>query len=230
MRQSYYQDDAVTIYHGDCREILPELPKVDLVLTDPPYNMKHLNGGGFAAASEFYKGGALDGLCDFSLKDYAHELRRVSEQLVAFHSRDLILEYATACYELYGNYDLHVWHKLNAIPFTNNTWKPDIEYIALGWAAKHHQPVTQNNKGKVFISGIMTENLHPAQKPVPLLNKYILALTPSGETILDPFLGSGTTAVAAKKLGRKCIGIEIEEKYCEIAANRCRQMVMELNV
>ena len=71
---------------------------------------------------------------------------------------------------------------------------------------------------------------HPTQKPNQIIAHLIARYSKPNDLILDPFLGSGTTAYCAKKLNRRCIGIEIEEKYCEIAANRCRQMVMELNV
>ena len=74
------------------------------------------------------------------------------------------------------------------------------------------------------------ERQHPSPKPLSTLRGIIGNFTDLSDVILDPFLGSGTTAVAAKKLNRKCIGIEIEEKYCEIAANRCRQEVMELGL
>ena len=74
------------------------------------------------------------------------------------------------------------------------------------------------------------EPTHPTQKPVELVDKLILGISDEAETILDPFLGSGTTCYCAKKLNRYSIGIEIEEKYCEIAANRCRQSVFELNI
>jgi len=70
---------------------------------------------------------------------------------------------------------------------------------------------------------------HPTQKPLSLM-KWCLTLVPDAEVVLDPYLGSGTVAMACKLLNRHCIGYEIEEKYCEIAANRCRQMVMELEV
>jgi site-specific DNA-methyltransferase (adenine-specific) len=221
----YFQDESCTIYHGDCRDILPQLPKIDLVLTDPPYSIKHTDGGGFAAACFFYREGALEGMTDFVLQDYAAVLA-VSVQLVAFHSRDQILEYGQWIRETFGHYDLHFWAKTNAIPFTHNTWKSDLEYIALGWREKHHQPVSQELKNKAYISGIETGQLHPAQKPIELMSKYISVLTTEGQTILDPFMGSGTTLRAAKDLGRRSIGIEIEEKYCAIAVERLRQAVL----
>ena len=228
----YYRDEQsdIAIFHADCRELLPLIPDkvVDLVLTDPPYSLAHVDGGGFASACTFYREGALEGLTDFHLQEYRLLLRKVSEQIIAFHSRDQIRDYADFCLQDYGHYDLHVWHKVNAIPFTHNTWKSDIEYIALGWAAKNHVPIEQHLKSKVWRSGIETGSYHPAQKPTGLIDKYIRVL--GAQLILDPFLGSGTTAVCAKKLGRKCIGIEIEEKYCEIAAKRLSQSVMRLEV
>jgi len=67
----YYDSDGITIYHGDCRDILPSLPKVDLVLTDPPYSLPHVDGGGFASARAFYRDGGLKGLTEFALQEYA---------------------------------------------------------------------------------------------------------------------------------------------------------------
>ena len=111
--------DAV-LYLADCREVLPTLERVDLLLTDPPYVIKHSDGGGFAAARAFYAGGALDGLCDFDLQEYAPLLRAASDQIVVFGSRDQISDYANWIMLAYGNYDLHFWHKINAIPFTTD--------------------------------------------------------------------------------------------------------------
>lgn len=225
----YYQDDAVTIYNADCRDILPDLPKVDLVLTDPPYSHEHMDGGGFAAAREFYAGGKIKDISNFELSYFVEGLF-AHNSLVAFTSRDLVPDYAMETRRRGWKFDLHIWHKTNAIPFCHNTWKSDIEYIILAWQGKKDMLTgeAQDKYSKVFTSGINTESLHPTQKPVPLMSKYIRILQP--QIILDPFLGSGTTAFAAKKLGRKCIGIEIEEKYCEIAAKRCSQSVMNLNL
>jgi len=84
--------------------------------------------------------------------------------------------------------------------------------------------------GSGNIRNVYYKNNHPTVKPLKLMSYLITLGSREGDTVLDPFLGSGTTALACKMLNKKCIGIEIDEKYCEIAANRCRQMVMELEV
>ena len=222
----YYERNGITIYCGDCRTILPELPQVDLVLTDPPYNFKHVDGGGFASATAFYRDGALYGMTDFHLEEYAEILFNCANSLVVFHSRDSIVEFAAKAQQHQWRYDLHFWHKTNAIPFCHNTWKSDVEYISVMWNGTKSflNGLPQSDYSKVYTSPINTESQHPAQKPLALMAKYIKILQVA--TVLDPFMGSGTTLVAAKKLGRKCIGIEIEEKYCAIAVKRLAQEVM----
>lgn len=222
----YYEQDGITIYHGDCRTVAGSLV-ADLVLTDPPYRHEHVDGGGFAAARRFYAGGALEGLQDFDLSIYSKMLMAAAPMLIAFHSRDLVPDYAMLARECGRSYDLHVWHKTNAIPFTANTWKSDLEYLALIWKAKPGWvQCNQALHSKAWVSSLNTDRQHPAAKPIDLLQKYLLVL--DAQDILDPFMGSGTTLVAAKNLGRRAIGIEIEERYCEIAAERLSQGVLAL--
>ena len=95
----------------------------------------------------------------------------------------------------------------------------DIPFV---YAGSIHHP-------EAILKPLTNEKEHPTQMPLALAERAIIFSSNKGDYILDPFLGSGTTALAAKKLNRHCIGYEIEEKYCEIAANRCRQMVMEFN-
>jgi site-specific DNA-methyltransferase (adenine-specific) len=223
----YYQDDFCTIYHGDCREIVPQLEPVDLVLTDPPYKHAHIDGGGLARQAKFFKERRLEDLSSFDLSEYSALLLQASPFLIAFHSRDLICDYAEVAKNSNRKYDLHFWHKLNAVPFTANTWKSDVEYIALIWQKKcGWAKYDQQEYSKVFTSNLMVNKVHPCEKPIDLLYKYIKIL--KAQSILDPFMGSGTTLRAAKDLGRKAIGIEIEEKYCEIAVERLRQEVLAL--
>ena len=193
MREPYYQDKWVTIYHGDCREILPELPKVDLVLTDPPY---------------------LEG--DFSY--FLPQILSITDNLVVTPG------------------------KLCSFDWIRNT-KPVYEYawesrsLSRGGSACLHisfEPILVYRMPiKPLGSDILRYPIsnqgvnHPWPKPQDLISKLIVHWSKEGELVLDLFLGSGTTCYCAKKLLRKSIGIEIEEKYCEIAAKRCSQMVME---
>jgi site-specific DNA-methyltransferase (adenine-specific) len=209
-----------TLYCGDCLEVLPTLEKVDAVITDPPYKHGSMNGSGFAGECEFYADGKIDFISDFDLNLYKTLLSGVSDQIVAFCSRDLVPEWLDFAKSEFGGFDVHFWHKTNAIPFTHNVWKSDIEYLILGWRKKTHQPVHQSMKSKAYISPICTDDYHPTAKPVNLMAKYVQVLLPPNGVCLDPFMGSGTTGVAAAQLGRRFIGVERERKYFDIACQR----------
>tara|TARA_R100000049_G_C1935994_1_gene79866 strand:+ start:70 stop:654 length:585 start_codon:yes stop_codon:yes gene_type:complete len=191
----YYQDEWVTIYHGDCREILPELPKVDLVLTDPPYPSQHLEYGN--SDIKFLK--VLECL-----------------QLVFWSARDNFpLDYTA----------IHIWDKNCG---TITTYERIFERNGqTNYKLFRDQPPRTRVMAQM-VRDVVTG--HPSQKPQKVVSRLVADYSNVDNLILDPFLGSGTTAYCAKKLNRKCIGIEIEEKYCEIAANRCRQSVMTLNI
>ena len=218
MNEPYYQDEWVTIYHGDCREILPELPKVDLVLTDPPYNapdigVKHRTYGSSVTMSL-----PPDEYTEFCHTWYK-EADRIADGLIFTPGIKNIWLYPPARWVL-------AWSKPGAVCFNAtggwNIWEPILLYGKTGKFV--HDLVTQTplNFGNTL------ESRHPCPKPPTVWDWLIASATVPGGYIIDPFLGSGTTAYCAKKLNRKSIGIEIEEKYCEIAANRCRQMVMDL--
>jgi len=213
----YYQDEWVTIYHGDCREILPELDiKVDLVLTDPPY------GIGEAAGKNHSRGGHAPpkryAIIDWDDKPISQELI----DRVVLSARHSII-FGGNYYALPPSSCWLVWDKVNgASPFADcelawTNFKTAVRKFEWKWLGMLQQAGTPKEVRS-----------HPTQKPAGLFSLILANYSEQGETILDPFLGSGTTAYCAKKLGRKCIGIEIEEKYCEIAAKRCSQSVMRL--
>jgi site-specific DNA-methyltransferase (adenine-specific) len=201
----YYEENGITIYHGDCREVLPSLPIVDLVLTDPPYGL-----------GDKWQGGKIKWPLHHG---QMHWDATTSDALIIAikHGKDAII-WGGHLYPLPQQRGWLVWDKL-VRNFTSGhcelAWTTlDIPIKAFNYA--HGQLASE---GKC----------HPTQKPLPLI-VWCLEFFPDAQTILDPFMGSGTTLRAAKDLGRKAIGIEIEERYCEIAANRLRQEVLQFEV
>src|SRR3990167_341339 len=218
----YYNDEkaGITIYHGDCREILPHLPKVDLVLTDPPY------GIGF---SEYLSHeDKQDGYKDFIWGVIEDAEKHVSNGwIVVFQASKMCREWASIF--------PREW-RLIACPKTfvqiyktdSFDWAKDY---ALFW--KIGFPVkAAHSKDWVVSSTADVKNRPGKGHPCPHHDTQILhiikTLSHPGQIVLDPFLGSGTTCRIAKDLGRKAIGIEIEERYCEIAVKRLRQEVLAL--
>jgi site-specific DNA-methyltransferase (adenine-specific) len=202
----YYQDDAVQIYHGDCREILPGLEPVDLVLTDPPYGLGDLWQGGKEAWPLHH--GQMS--WDAKIVDELPELITIGRQQIVWGGH---------LYPLPKSRGWFIWDKINC----NDKWTSGQAEMA--WSNldrpirvwRSHSPPP----------AVLAAKSHPTQKPVELMS-WCLKFT-DGQTILDPFMGSGTTLRAAKDLGRKAIGIEIEEKYCEIAAKRMAQEVLSFS-
>jgi DNA modification methylase len=198
----YYQDGAVVIYNADCRKILPFLDTVDLVLTDPPYGIGERMKGGTWGAKQKY--------ADFRKWDVAPLPETISSVCVL--GRNVII-WGGNYFSLNPSRCWLIWDKQNAVPTM-----ADCE---LAWT-NLDKPTKRLSLGVgVHVQG------HPTEKPLPLFS-WCISQVNDVETILDPFMGSGTTLRAAKDLGRKAIGIEIEEKYCEIAAKRMAQEVMEL--
>jgi len=214
----YYQDKWVTIYHGDCREILPQLDvKVDLVLTDPPYghNIDYLS---YEDSLE-----NLKALIDSVMP----RLFELSALIALTPGNDRMFYYPKPSWVL-------CWYigpnGTGSTPWGFNCWQPILvygkdPYLAEG-LGRRKDIIIHEFENQFHASHFIK---HPTVKPEKTWSKLIMRLSPfNKQLILDPFLGSGTTCYCAKKLNRYSIGIEIEEKYCEIAAKRCLQEVMEL--
>lgn len=225
----YYDEDGITIYHGDCRELLPEMPSVRLVVTDPPYVF------GIASTAQESKAGGWGDLMNSAVwySAWLSEAKRLTqnEQGAAwvFNSWRSFPVLARAAYDARWPVEsLLVWDKEWIGPGGQRGLRPSYEVAAL-----FCQPdFAIQNRGLPDIwrakwTGVKPSG-HPAEKPVPLLAKMLRES--GGGRVLDPFMGSGTTLVAAKSEGLQAIGIEIEERYCEIAAKRLAQRALPLEV
>jgi site-specific DNA-methyltransferase (adenine-specific) len=207
MLKPYYEEDGITIYHGDCGKLLIR-DAIDLVITDPPYGM------GFVSNHRINKHNPIVG------DDFFPDIE--------FHS----------AMARRAAYFFCRWDNLSQMPkpksvlaWVKNNWSMgDLQHEhGRQWEAIAFYPKDRHE----FITRIpdvihadRTGNeLHPTEKPIALLKTIIAANV--GDVIFDPYMGSGTTLRAAKDLGRKAIGIEIEEKYCEIAAKRLSQKVFQ---
>jgi DNA modification methylase len=226
----YYQDDWVTIYHGDWRDVLAELPKVDLVLTDPPY------GGGLAVDfADRFKAKAG--------KWWKNSDRATQQRHIPIYGDDVpfdpcrLLQIESRAKVFWGGN----WYAAR-LPDSGGWWVWDKrggrrDVSEAKWPMSEAELAwTDIGKGvRIFRHtwfGLIRdsergEHWHPTQKPVELM-KWCIEMAKCEGTVLDPFMGSGTTLRAAKDLGSKAIGIEIEERYCEIAARRMAQEVLAL--
>jgi site-specific DNA-methyltransferase (adenine-specific) len=223
MMKPYYEHAGITIYHGDCMEILPQLKPVDLVLTDPPYliNLSGGNKGCFSGRKYVINTkGFTDGGVDYSFLNGF-------KNFFVFCSIKQLPELLSISF-LHGNTKLLTWNKPNPIPTICNTYLSDVEYIVHCWQkGRLFGDYKTKSTYHIYPCG-QTLTKHPNEKPLSIINRFVLLGSLEKEIILDPFMGSGTTLRAAKDLGRNAIGIEIEEKYCEIAAQRLSQETLPL--
>lgn len=209
----YYQDDAVTIYHGDCRDVTEWL-QADVLITDPPYGMSYV--------SNFSKYGSTPPIA----ADGSTEIR---DRVLCMWGERPALVFGTWRVERpAATRHLLVWDKGDS---------PGMGDLSIPWGHGHEEIYllgsgaftgprrTNVLRHRTLSAGAHDRPDHPTPKPTGLMRDLIAC---TSGVIADPFAGSGSTLRAAKDLGRKAIGIEIEERYCELAARRCAQEVLDL--
>lgn len=229
--KKYYSDESVTIYHGDCREILPIVGAVDHVISDPPYGDPDTHDGhiGKITLRNGEPAGQALGFAGIS----GAEMISIAESWVGIASRWVVFTCEWKFLHLLDERGIlirfGIWRKPDGAPqFTGD--RPGTGWEAV--AICHRDGKKKWNRGgrHAFWDFPKGENKsgHPTGKPIGLYKAFVSDFSEPGETILDPFMGSGTTLRAAKDLGRKAIGIEMNERYCELAARRMGQEVLAL--
>jgi site-specific DNA-methyltransferase (adenine-specific) len=223
--QPYYADDSVTIYHGDCREVMRDLDRVDMIFTDPPYGM----------AFQSHKRTATP---RFAAIQGDAEVDTAGILAALDHLKDGGAAYVATRWDVYPRW----YDAIETVVTVKNciVWAKSAGGLGdlLGDYLPDHEWVIYAVRGRHVLRGGRVSNvwqvdkdppstyLHPMQKPVGLASRAIQKSSDAGDLVLDPYMGSGSSLRAAKDLGRRSIGIEIEERYCEVAAKRCAQEVL----
>tara|TARA_R110000824_G_scaffold156634_1_gene329817 strand:- start:280 stop:930 length:651 start_codon:yes stop_codon:yes gene_type:complete len=211
----YYSDDLVAIYHGDCRDILPALT-FDVIVTDPPYGVEVVK---------------KDGRTGFTSKvATSREYRPVQGDDVPLDPRWLLdygrrqIVFGVSHFAAWpGPGRLLVWDKRDGMGSNNFA---DVE---VAWDSQRGPSRLIRHKQMGMIGDLGDiRRVHPTQKPLRVMRWIVDQCTDQTDTVCDPFMGSGTTLRAAMDLGRKAVGIELDERYCEIAAQRLSQQVLAL--
>lgn len=223
--------DKDLIIKGDALHTLKSIPDncIDLVVTDIPYKIKvSHSAGAFGVKKKMHYKNELESLSEGISDDVLVELCRVMKKIniYIFCSKAQIPQMLDFFLSKNCNWQIITWHKTNAIPACGNSYMPDTEYclffrekgVFVGGSPKTKATyyITPTNKGDKL------KYKHPTIKPLHIIKNFIINSSTEGDIVLDPYIGSGTTAVAAKELKRHYIGIEKEEKYCKIANERLK--------
>ena len=244
-RQPYYADESVALYHGDCREIAADLEAVCIV-TDPPYGETSLEWDQWPKGWTSDVFGLVESMWVFGsmrmFLDHADEFRqvgwRMSQDIVwekhngsGFHADRFRRVHEHAVHWYAGDW-ASVYHEAQTTPDATARVVRSKRRPAHTGHIERTPYVSEDGGPRLMTSVLYAPSmhgkaLHPTEKPTAILEPLIRYACPPGGIVLDLFAGSGSTLVAAKNAGRKAIGVEIEERYCEIAARRLQQGVLD---
>lgn len=231
--------DNVWLMLGDCLDRMAEIPdgSVDLILTDPPYDIKNTKPGGNSKLAR-----SLDGINDairsakivngFDFDGVSLHVQRLARRLNSywFCNKSQLPMYLNWAVGEGASFDLIKWVKTNSPPTYNGKYLSDTEYAVLVRKGAHCMPACYEDASTLWNAPTNARDRkafgHPTPKPVDLLRRLIRNSTKPGQMILDPFMGSGSTGVAAIMEGRRFIGIELDEDYFNIAQGRIGEALL----
>jgi DNA modification methylase len=223
----YYDDDGITIYHGDARDVLQLGVVADVIATDPPYSsggMQEMQRAGGSIGTRSDETIAFDNLSTRGYRLLMREVLRLcnqADEIYLFTDWRMWIESFDAVEGAgWRVRNMLVWDK--ATMGMGMPWRNQHELIVFAKRGPAHQGGKSGNVLTVRRSG---NKNHPTEKPLELMTAILSNAGPGA--VLDPFMGSGTTLLAAKQLGRKAVGIELSEAYCEVAAKRLAQGALD---
>lgn len=230
----YFAADGVTIYRGDCRDVLEALNvRADLLLTDPPYGQQFNGRGESTAKANIRADGARQGM-----RVVRQMLDVVGDRLAPDAHAYLFCHWESwpDFYDAASSYlaikNALVWHKdRGGMGDTELEYARDYEVALFGVVGGERRPLAGRRDGAVIVGHppvASRDRVHPTEKPVSLVRYLIEKSCPPGGLVLDPFAGSGPVGVAARDTGRRAILIELDEAYCEAAAQRLAQRSIEV--
>lgn len=223
---------------GNCYDELKNIPdnSVDLVVTDPPYEIIGLHGAGIIKNRPYLRQMMKSDLGSGINIDLLDELSRIMKHIYIYIwcNKEQIYDYLTYFVKEKGcNFEMFIWNKTNVPPFTNGHYLKDKEYCLLFWEQGCKIQGTYETMATVYRTTINSKDKmyykHPTIKPLNIIENFVKNSSREGDTVLDCFMGSGTTGVACRNLNRDFIGIEINPEYYEIRKNRIENQVQQLN-
>lgn len=225
--------EEINLMFGDCLERLRDIPSgsIDLIITDPPYDIKNTKAGGKSKLAksmqvmndQILEAGITNGFDVLILDELVRVCKGINIYLFCNKSQlPMYIDYFVT--ELKCSFDLIKWVKTNAMPTFNNKYLSDTEYCFYARKKGYCNPESYDDASTLYHAPINQKDKkiykHPTIKPVELLEKLVRNSSKYNDVILDPFMGSGSTGVAAKNLNRNFIGIELDPTYYGIACNR----------
>ena len=232
-----------SLYLGDSREIIKDIPdqSIDLILTDPPYNLANYSTGNmnFSWRKEINNDLAEWDREEFRPIEWLDEFQRILKptgNIFAFTSYNMLGAWHSAFDPVFDTFQFMVWHKTNPVPKIRRAgFLNSCELIVCVWNRGHIWNFTkQKEMHNFFESPIcmgqerVKDPKHPTQKPLKILNHIIKLSTNEGQMVFDPFMGVGSTGVAALQLKREFIGIEVDEMYFKAAEDRINKSQLKL--
>ena len=232
------------MWQGDCLERMKDIPdkSIDLIATDPPYLISSINGGG-TINNKMKLNKSLQDLTivditkGYDIELFGKEFVRIMKEINIYfwcNKRQIPDYFNFYVNQLKCKYEVLCWHKTNALPTYSNKYLTDTEYCLYFHKGKGKCFPQSYEDAKTYYIAPSNQSdkrkfKHPTIKPLDFMEKIIRNSTRENAIVLDPFMGSGTTGVAAANTGRKFIGIELDEKYFETAKQRINDVVFSLS-